>query len=166
MHRTHMYSIRVNGTYIGTVVESAAHILAEQLCRKVGDAAVVTEQECEEEYDRYSNLYNYTAPDRREHTYYRNTSGLMCFTGLIESSWVRHEISSPTPTHINHRLHTHGYSAAVSGFKYNREDARHSHGTSVSLPFMKRQINRISRRVGKSLIQEELSDTCTECFFE
>lgn len=153
---SYMYYLTINGTYIGTMLESAAHIVAKAMVVKVGDVATMYPEWPD---DNYNQRWDESDLDSFDITCYHNGREVISFT-------TRYENRDPRPSaHIVHKLHTNGYSGAVSGFKYNRSDLRRQAGQSMAVPFMKRQINRMSRRVGKALIQEELNDTCTECVF-
>lgn len=159
MHTSnHMLSISVRSgaqnTYMGTLRESLAHIIAMTLCVKVGDVVTLSENLSEYEWDSY---YRYDEPTIT-HTYFHNGTDVVHFTDTeYYNSDVEQEYDNFDLDLQKRTMKDKTYTKYLTGFKYNREDARHNSGSRHHISYMKREINRAERRVGKIHISEQMS---------
>lgn len=144
-----MYHVNVNGTYIGNMVETAARNVALLMCIRAGDVATLVEDLPTSYYNtgNWDDWYSFDGPVLKEITMYHNGREVLTFEADDGA-----EIPS---AHINHRLRTKGYRVALSRFKYNRSDAR---GEASFSAYIKRQMRRTERRVGKALTIEQMSE--------
>lgn len=150
---SYLFIVRHNNTYIGTMVEQAAHMVAEAMCVKVGDVVTL-------EQDRYQDDYNYSY-DRYDSvddsvqccTLYHNGSDVVKFYSIEHNQWHREEESDMSEQ--SRKIHTAAYSKRLTGFKYNRSDARRGGMKSEQLTYIKRDMRRTERRVGKMLLKSE-----------
>lgn len=137
-----MFRVRHNGTYIGTMILSAVDVLAAHLCDMAGEV-VTAEQDWDDMWDELPETTT-------THTYYHNGRELLTFSHTEETYPIAAKEEQPQ------RFRTSAYTKRLTGFKYNREDARRHGGSRCAVRFMKRDINRAARRVGKALINEHI----------
>lgn len=140
---SHTFLVFLNNAYVGSMTESFAHTVAATLCANVGDVLTL-----EQDWDGYGYEYDM---NHTTHTYYHSESGLAMFSHTEGQS----EFES-SEEEIVRKVRTSAYSKRLSGFKYHRSDAKRCRGTSGAVAYMKRDMSRAARRVGKALIAEHI----------
>lgn len=143
------FIVHRNNSYIGTMELFAVQLLAPILCTEVGDVVTSTTDNESDSYYMYEEGFV-------THTYYHNGDRLLCF------SHTEHEFPTFTSEeeeiqHVHHLSCYKSYTNRLTGFKYNREGARGFSGARKNISYMKRDINRAARRVGKELTCEQIA---------
>lgn len=150
-----MLALFVNARYIGILVSDMAIGIAESMCKKAGDVA-------ELKHVDYMN-----EPSVTKTTYYHNGNNLITLDHTPRgaywcqdcSDWhedVWDEEIMSEEEEIQPKLRTSTYTKRLTGFKYNRSDAKRGFISRRSMKEDKRDINRAARRVMKEIIKEQL----------
>jgi hypothetical protein len=146
-HRAALFAVNVNGVHIGTMILTAAHMVATAMCAKMGDVVTVDDNiPCDDWYydtNPYRTVTTYT--------YFHNGNKV----AMCEEVCDENEVALDHLLTDNVRkLHTGQHAKALSGFKYDKSDGGRSRRTAWA--FSKRAITRSTRRVGKMLTKYDI----------
>ncbi len=138
------FRLYLNNAYIGSMSESFAHNIAPVVCAKGGDVLTL-----ESEYDDDCYYNDVT------HTYYMPAQGgtLLCFDHT-EYNVVDEDTESEQ---VSRRTSTKTYTDRLTVYKYEMRGARNMRHSSNYITYLKRDMRRTSRRMGKALTLEQMS---------
>ena len=145
-----LFSVNVNGDYIGTMILTAAHIVAKAMCVKMGDVVTFVDNIPDDDWYYDTNPYRVITT----YTYFHNGTSVMCCEEVCDEN----EIALDAMLTDNVRKVRDGnYSRALSEFKFHKSDRCACHPRQTHRAFTKRTITRTSRRVGKAMTKWEIA---------
>jgi hypothetical protein len=141
-------TVNANGNYIGTMILSAAHIVAKAMCAKMGDVVTIDDNIPDDDWYYDTNPYRVITT----YTYFHNGTSVICCEEVCDENEVALDAML---TDNARRIHTSAHMGKVSMIKFMRR-AQGTHWAQ-NRAVCKHVARRSERRVGKALTKYEIA---------